>query len=669
MSSFVGLLHFDGAPCQPQIIEAMLARLSHRVTPDGARRQSARCAGAVGLGCAVLPTTPQARLELENPDAHQTLREGEAQLWICSDARLDNRAEVVGALNAQSESENWSDGRVILAAYARWGEECAARLRGDFAGAIWDARRQSLFCLRDSFGVKPFYYLHAPGRFLAFASEIKALWQVPGADPAPDPAQIADYLGGRFPNKTDSFFLHVRRLAPASWMSVALAAGEESPQQNQYWRLDESEELGAPGDDRARDEKYAELVGAAFGESLEERMKCDGRLSSFLSGGLDSSSIAACAERRSPEADKPLLTLSTVFDHFPKVDEREFIGQTLARGEFEPLWLMGDEISPLEPLERIVWHLDAPSPGPNIASTWYQYQMLKQHGIHVVLDGHGGDEIIFRGYERVDELLIDGHFRTAWHEIRLLHRQGAIVQGPVTQMWSAFLWHARDKRGLGRLTRGIRARRARRALSADTTRKLDDLSLRVMTPACRDLMHPETPRPSSFRTRFHHAHEIDGPLQVMALENIDALSGAHAIETRCPFWERELAQLCVQLPADQKLRHGYNRYVMRRAMEGVLAPGVQWRRSKTDFSPQFMTAMQTGENARLTHFFDSWRETTPQLADYVDMEELRAVWGEFQKAAPNSRELARCAIVLWKIYSLALWLAGAPQRAASANAQ
>ena len=660
MSSLVGLLHLDGAPCAPSVIEAMLGRLSHRVTPDGARRASVRCRGPVGLGCAVLPTTPQARLELEQPDVHQMLREGDLELWIASDGRLDNRDEIIGALGAGSAARGWSDGRIMLAAYARWGEESARRLRGDFAYAIWDARRQNLFCARDPFGVKPFYYAYVPGKFFAFASEVKALWSVPGIDSSVNPAQIADFLASRVRDKTSTFYQNVQRLAPAHWMNVAPKTGELRPQL--YWELDGESELTLDGNARANDEEYARRVRASFEESLVERMRCDGKLAAFLSGGLDSSCIAALAEHIIDDSRKPLTTFSTIFDRFAQCDERAYIDQTLARGDFAPMWMNGDNISPLDGIERIMWHLDGPSPGPNVCSAWAQYQHLQDAGVSVVLDGHGGDEIIFKGYERVGELLREGRFATAWHEMLLLHRHGIMQQAPTLQMWSALLWHARDKRGLGRLTRPLRQHYARR-MQTDSTQQLFAQSMSVMTPQSLALLEDETsPFSKNQSTREHHAEIIDTTIQPLALEGIDAMSGAHALETRCPFWEQQLAQLCVSLPADQKLRDGYNRYVMRRAMEGILAPGVQWRRSKTDFGPQIMTVLREREDQRLNRFFDIWEQIAPVLENYVDMERTHSHWHALQNSPADSVEAVLYSNVLWKVFSLGLWLVAQPPR-------
>ena len=662
MSSFVGLLRLDGAPVDASTIEAMLHRLAHRVTPDGARRASVRQRGPIGLGCAVLPTTAGARRELERPDDHQVWREGDRELWIASDGRLDNRAEVLGALNANSAAREWSDGRVMLAAYARWGEASAARLRGDFAYAIWDAGRQNLFCARDALGVKPFYYAHAPGQFFAFASEVKALWCVPGIDSSVNPAHIADYLASRTRDKTSTFYKNAQRLAPAHWMNVSDETDELRPQL--YWELDGESELKLDGDARANDEEYARRVRASFGRSLGERMDCEGKLAAFLSGGLDSSSIAALAEREIEAARKPLTTFSTVFERFAQCDERAYIDQTLARGDFAPLWMNGDNISPFDGLERIVWHLDGPSPGPNVCSAWAQYRHLSEANVSVVLDGHGGDEIICMGYERVGELLRGGQFALAWREIGSLHRHGVTRQAPAQQMWSALLWHARDKRGWGRLTRPLRSRYARRMREADSTQQLFAHSLSVIAPQALALLQDEeSPLPGHQSTRQGHAETIAMAIQPLALEGTDAMSGAHALETRCPFWEQQLVQLCVSLPADQKMRDGHNRYIMRRAMEGVLAPAVQWRRDKTDFGPQITTTLCERESQRLDRFLDRWEQMVPALESYVDMERAQSHWQALQNAPAGSVEAVLYSTVLWKIFSLGTWLVMAPDRA------
>ncbi|MGD3839317.1 asparagine synthase-related protein, partial [Xanthomonas citri pv. citri] len=144
--------------------------------------------------------------------------------------------------------------------------------------------------------------------------------------------QIGNYLLGRFDDKTSTFYQSVRRLSPASWIEIEEKQGSEL-RENIYWELDGERELLLPSD-----EDYAALLREKFTESVRQRMRSNGKFAVFLSGGLDSSSIAAVAEREAEPHQKPVPAMSTVFERFAECDERQYINQTLARGEFEPIW-------------------------------------------------------------------------------------------------------------------------------------------------------------------------------------------------------------------------------------------------------------------------------------------------------------------------------------------
>ena len=165
MSGIIGIHYLDGRPVDRENLTKMVDILAHR-GPDGA---DIWVDGCVGLGHRMLWTTPESLIEklpLENQ---------RGDLVITADARIDNRDELIAALQINNRpSDKVVDSELILAAYEKWGEDCPEHLLGDFAFAIWDERRELLFCARDHFGVKPFYYYFANNTF-AFGSEIKAL--------------------------------------------------------------------------------------------------------------------------------------------------------------------------------------------------------------------------------------------------------------------------------------------------------------------------------------------------------------------------------------------------------------------------------------------------------------------------------------------------------------
>jgi len=652
MSAFVGLLYLDGRPCQRDIVGAMLERLKHRADPAGWNARRVRVDGPVGFGYAPLASTPQARFERENPDEACTLARSGKTLWISGHIRLDNRPEIAGACQlGASEAERWSDGRLVLEAYAKWGEETPRHLRGDFAFGIWEGARHRLFLARDRFGTRPFYYAHRPDGWFAFANEIKALWAVPGCVPRVEETEAVAYLLSQTQSKERTFYQDVRRLAPASQMTLDLDS-PNSLRTTRYWALDSGVESGF-----GSDEDTALALRDTFFESVRERTRSEGDFSLFLSGGLDSSSIAATAPRVAPQK-RPVRALSTVYPRFPGCDESRFIEDNLAfsGGALFKEWLVGDDLSALHCIERVLWHLDGPPIGPNTCSSWAQYPLLQSAGSRVVLDGHGGDEVVCMGYERVRELLSTGETLSAWRELRLLRKHGVIEEAVWPIVAPFVLRRARSTRGVGRLL-SLRARFSRRDSSVATPDE-DPLMapmLAMLRPAARDLLEPPISPPTATMVREEHARTLDGALQSLALEGLDAMAGAHAVEIRMPFWEQHMVELCLSLPSDQKMRDGFNRYVMRRAMEEFLPPSVRWRTDKTNFAPQLVQGLRGIEGARIEATLARWQREGCALAEWIDLARLRELWERFQRDDVPS-ESATQAFTLWRALVLGLWL-------------
>jgi len=655
MSAFVGLLHLDGRPCHEDVVGAMLDPLKHRVEEAGWNARRVRVDGPVGFGYAPLASTPQARFERENPDEAQTLARSGQMLWITGHIRLDNRLEIAGACRiSASEAQRWNDGRLVLEAYALWGEETPRHLRGDFAFAIWDAARRRLFVARDRFGTRPFYYAFLPGQLLAFGNEIKALWAVPQLSPEVNQAHAISYLLVRHDDKERTFYEGVRRLPPATQCVLSLDC-PDAFLPTTYWTLDSSRQSHFAGDDET-----AEALRETFFASVKERTRSEDDFSLFLSGGLDSSSIAGTAPRVAPQ-NRPVRALSAVFNRFPECDERALIEKNLAfsQGALDSILLPADDLSPFHDVERVLWHLDGPSAGPRTCPSWAQYAPLQNAGSHVLLDGHGGDEVVCMGYGRVSELLRSSDYVTAWRELRLLRRYGVVDAPPVRFLWPALLKQARGTRGIGRLL-SVSAKRSqgRNAPSSapwSFDEEMEAPVLRLLRPQALEMLEDAPNVRPARGVQEEHVNILNGGLQSAALETLDAMAGAHALEARMPFWEQGMIELCVSLPSDQKMRHGFNRFVMRRAMEGVIPPEVQWRTGKTNFAAQLLFGFCELERARIESTFERWQKAPTALGELVDIPALRELWDSLLRDHAVSDEAGLNVSVLGRVLMLGLW--------------
>jgi asparagine synthase (glutamine-hydrolysing) len=242
MSGIAGIFNLDSRPVEGTDLWQMLSMLKRR-GPDGS---NVWCVGSIGLSQTMLVTTPEA--------SHERLPHVSVQgdLVIVADARLDNRAELIVGLGLQDrEQENIGDSELILGTYRKWGETCPDKLLGDFAFAVWDSRNQKLFCARDQFGVRPFYYYHDPGRIFVFASEPRAILVLKQIPYRINEARIADFLVTQLEgiDKTSTFFEEVYRLPPANIFAVT----PDGIKQQQYWSLEPGSELKLGSDDAETD--------------------------------------------------------------------------------------------------------------------------------------------------------------------------------------------------------------------------------------------------------------------------------------------------------------------------------------------------------------------------------------------------------------------------------
>ena len=302
----------------------MVDILAHR-GPDGA---DIWVDGCVGLGHRMLWTTPESLIE------KLPLVNERGDLVITADARIDNRDELIAALQTNNRpADKITDSDLILAAYEKWGEDCPQHLLGDFAFAIWDERKQILFCARDHFGVKPFYYYYSNQTFI-FASETKALLSIDEVPHQVNEVRIGDYLTSMLEDKSITSYQGVLRLPPAH--SITLTQ-QGNLQLRCYWTLELSEELRLNSD-----EEYAEAFRKVFTEAVRCRLRTAFPIGSHLSGGLDSSSICCIARKLLEESNSQLHTFSNIFDDVPGSDERSFIEAVLEQGDFIPHFTHAD---------------------------------------------------------------------------------------------------------------------------------------------------------------------------------------------------------------------------------------------------------------------------------------------------------------------------------------
>jgi asparagine synthase (glutamine-hydrolysing) len=519
-------------------VERMVSAMHHRGPDD----QGTEVVGS-GPHNVVIGNTRLAILDLSRA-GHQPMHDPETGNWCVLNGEIYNHLEIRQALgNVRWRST--SDTETLLRAYAAWGFACVERMRGMFAIALYDAARQTLWCVRDRLGIKPFYYAAAPDLF-AFASEVKVLLSSGIAPHELDRDGLAAYM--RFGSVIEPVTLvrGIRSLSPGHWIEVANSV---ITRQHQYWSLAEC----AADSNTENREDTREMLQA----SVREHMISDVPVGCFLSGGLDSSAITACAASAS---SAPLRTFTVAF-HGTEMDESSEARAVATHfgTEHTEVRLPNSEVVAQIPLA--VASMDLPSiDGVN---TFIVSRAVRSSGIKVVLSGLGGDEV-FGGY-RSFRLL---PFAENWADWvgRLPRQFGKLVPG--------------GERGFELMRPGISLGEryaVLRALWPQTELR------RMGLPAPQEMI--EEPDPALPATTRVSLLELSVYLRSVLLRDSDVMSMAHSIELRVPFLDHRLVEHALRnhLACNgrkDKLRAAFSDVLpartLRRAKQGFELPMGAW---------------------------------------------------------------------------------------------
>lgn len=629
MSGIFGIYHRDGRFTKREILVQMSNTLEHRGTDSS----GLWCDGSIGLGDRLMFTTPESMLE------QQPLVERSGDYVIIADARLDNREELFSLLNFQETSSAICDSQLILTAYKKWGQNCPQYLLGDFAFAIWDKRKQQLFCARDRFGVKPFYYFRS-ARTFAWATEIKAILCLPEVSPRLNEVKVADYLISLFEDKAITFYQDILRLPPAH----SLIVNPTQIQLNKYWFLDPKSELRLKSD---RD--YAEAFQEHFSTAVNCRLRSAFPVGSLLSGGLDSSSISCMARQLLTSRGKtPLKTFSAIFDTVTQCDERKFIQAVVAQGGIEPHYVRADRIGPLSDLEQVFWHQDEAFYAPNLFMHSELYRAASGQGVRVLLDGFDGDTTVSHGVTYMTELARQGKWLALTREVRGFADN--YNRDSKKMLWK-YVWPY----GLAPIVPSIGQRLGRKLTRRFQEQKSPTLKLNPVLVQRLDLqeriqqLQPYRNNPAQTAKEAHY-RRLNWGVIPFSLEVVDRAAAPLGIEPRYPFFDKRLVEFCLSLPPEQKISRGWTRMVMRRGMSGILPPEVQWRGGKSDLSPNFHHGLRTFERERFDKLI---QEEIDLLAPYIDIVLLRET---YQRFAAGETMSDSDVMSIWKPLSLLIWL-------------
>ena len=549
MCGFAGVADTGGRPVSLELIQAMTRVQAHR-GPDG---EACLVRGSVGLGHRRL-----AIIDLATGD--QPMATEDEKVWIVFNGEIYNYREVRRDLAARGvHFRTSSDTEVILRAYEMDGPACVHRLRGMFTFAILDERARRLMLARDRVGIKPLVYSWN-GRRLRFASEIKGILEDPEVPRDLDPTALVDYFTHHYIPAPKTIFRAVRKLPPASVLLLPLDRGE--PAVSRYWAL-----RPAP-DAEVAEREWVERLRAHLADAVESHMVSDVPIGAFLSGGVDSGTVAALMARAS---SRPVRTFSIGFDEadFDELGYARQVAQRYGTDHYE----MVVKPNALEVLPKLAWQFDEPFADSSAIPTYYVSKITREH-VTVALSGDGGDEN-FAGYRRyaTAQALRERMDRAPRALLRPMLRAvaGVLPPGAPGQAYAGLL-------GADAIDRYLRL----------VTFQRQDTLDRLLTADLASAAGPITSG-DVFRRLAAESGSSDYVTQLQYIDvctylpddilaKVDRTSMLVSLESRVPLLDHRLMEFVATIPSALKLRGGAGKYVLKQAMTGLLPDETLSRR-------------------------------------------------------------------------------------------
>ncbi len=458
-----------------------------------------------------------------------------------------------------------SDTEVILAAYDCYKDDCVHYFDGMFSFAIWDEQMQTLFCARDIFGEKPFYYFIDNDVFV-FASEMKALWAV-GINKAVDEKMMVNYLALGYVqdaiNKSQTFFKEIFSLPPAHTGLFSLS--------NMQFTLYQYKDIDKENTIKITEEEAVEKLTSLLETSIRRRLRSDVPLGSSLSGGIDSSTIAYFIQEQ--DASHSFKTFSAIFPDFEK-DESNFIKELSEQFKFKNYGVTPSANGLIDDFEKLCYHQEEPFLSSSIYAQYKVYELAKQHNVKVLLDGQGADEIL-GGYTKfvhwyLQELIARNKFLFAKKEKAAFKKNNIDIHWSIKNIAATYLpAHvalALERREYAKLMHNKNI--TENLLHSIKGNESQGIYKPVVTKL-NDILY--------YNTMQNGLDEL--------LRYADRNSMAHGVEVRLPFLNIDLVDFIFALPSTFKMKNGFTKSILRKTMQNKLPNKILWNPIKTGFEP------------------------------------------------------------------------------------
>ncbi|MFZ0591413.1 MAG: asparagine synthase (glutamine-hydrolyzing) [Bryobacteraceae bacterium] len=552
---------------------------------------------------------------------HQPMANESGSLQIVYNGEIFNHAQLRPALERSGHIyRTHCDTETIVHAYEQFGSECLTSFRGMFAFAIWDAENERLFCARDRLGKKPFYYFWNGGLF-AFASEIKALLAHPAISAEFESQSLPEYLAFGYLSGEDTLFRGIKKLQPGHYLTLDFADDARKLKITQYWDIP-SAKLA-----RASETDLIHETRRRLEETVQLRLMSDVPLGMFLSGGVDSSAIAAIASRLT---GAPIQTFSVGYDdeRFSELGYATQVARAIGARHYEVRVGM-DQF--FDALPRLIWHEDEPIAWPSSVPLYF-VSKLAAGRVKVVLTGEGSDEL-FGGYERY-----------RWN---LLNVRGASAYKHLPQSIRKSL------RGFIQSSSLIRADLRRKLSHTFLLRESSVESLYLDnfysafpgtgTVYANYLEHFQKHATESLLARMLYADQKTYLVELLMKQ--DQMSMAASIESRVPLLDHELVEFASSIPDSLKIHGGVQKFIFKKAIEDLLPREIVFRNKMGFPTPlrAWLLDRQAGP------FYDALLNRSGFVASVLDLGQVEQLIQRHLQGQEDATDR------IWRLLTLELW--------------
>jgi asparagine synthase (glutamine-hydrolysing) len=563
---------------------------------------------------------------------HQPMSNEDGNLWLIFNGEIFNHASLRPALEAAGHRyQNRSDSETIIHSYEQYGPDCVSRFRGMFAFALWDKNTRRLFIARDRLGKKPLYY-YWDGRLFAFASEIKALFEHPAISPRLEESLLPEYLAFGYASEERTLFAGIRKLMPGHHLTLDVRGAAPKLDIRQYW------DLPLPAPEQRSDAEWIAECRTRLEETVRMRLMSDVPLGMFLSGGVDSSAIAAIMKR---QFDGPVKTFAVGYQEaeFSELSYARQVAGAIGTDHHEVVVTMDDFFNALP---RLIWHEDEPLTWPSSVSLYFVSKLARQH-VTVVLTGEGSDEM-FGGYARYRFYAMNERWLKPYRVLPAALRGFIRRQVATTSLLSASLRRKLQHTFVGR-GEDLESLYLDNFFSAFPLAEQQRLfrSLPAASPYANFRRYldaaPNLPALSRLLQTDQKTYLVE------LLMKQDQMSMATSIESRVPFLDHEFVEFSTRVPEHMKLRNGEGKYIVKKAIEGLVPHDIIYRKKMGFPTPLRQWLM----DPRGRHLLDLLRAKDGLLAAYIDPGALDTLLERQVSGQEDATDR------IWRLLTLQLW--------------